>query len=112
MKYWTEKDLEYVRSFLPTDVTAEMDEISQLDDGDFFSIIVRRYAASVCLELSRSDVHAVMAQMPIYRVEEDHYEPRWQERFGNFDSAIRRCIELVRDPTKMQDLLTAKDSHA
>ncbi len=107
MKYWTEKDLEHVREFLPTGVTADVCEISRLDDGDFFGIIIERYGASVFLELCKSDVHAAAVQMPVYMVEEDRYESRWREKFGSFDNAIRRCIELVRDPTKMNDLLNA-----
>lgn len=98
MKYWTDKDLEYVRSFLPTDVTAEMDEISQLEEGDFFNIIIRRYGASVCLELSQGDA----AQMPIISVREDRGKPWWSESFGKFDNAIRRCVELMEDPTKIE----------
>lgn len=105
MKYWTDKHLEHVRSLLPTDVTAEFNEITELEEGDNFCIIVRRYGASVCLELSRSDRIAVEAQMPVYIVEEDRYEPRWRENFGMFDNAIRRCIELVRNPDMIQELV-------
>lgn len=100
-RYWTEKDLKHIWSFLPTDVTAEVDEYSRLDEGDFFSVIIRRYGASVDLQLEKDSRLPVEAGMPVYSVQEDRYEPRWSEKFGNFDNAIRRCVELVRDPTKM-----------
>ena len=88
MKYWTEKDLEYVRSFLPTDVTAETEEALRLKAGDFFLIHVRRYGASICLKFDKDTKDAVACKMPIYLVEEDRYEPRWREKFGKFDNAI------------------------
>jgi hypothetical protein len=109
MRYWTHEDLKFVQSFLPTDVTAEIDEISELDEGDFFGIVIRRYGASVYLHLEKSTEAAFKAKMPLIYVEEDRYESRWREKFGTFDNAIRRAVELVRDPSKMQALLeTAK----
>ena len=103
-KYWTEKHLEHVRTFLPTDVTAEFDEVSRLSDGDYFSIIIRRYGASVDLQLEKHSKAAFETGMPIYSVQEDRYEPRWAEKYGDFDNAIRRCIELVRNPSLMEKL--------
>lgn len=95
-KFLRQNDIARIREGIPAGFSVEVDEPLMLKGGDIFTFRIRNGVNSVCITLETDTEQAIRARMTLYCVEEDRYEPRWTERFGILEGAVRRAVEILR----------------
>lgn len=97
MNYLRREDVDKIQATLPAGLRVIVDETLLLEGGLIWTFRICSWCESVCISIEKYSFEAFAARMPIVFVEEDRYQPRWREKFGDICNAVKRATQILQD---------------